>query len=55
MKLSEALLGAILASIALQALPSCKKETPSAQFDLKKVLTDSTKLTPANCPGCGMG
>jgi len=60
MKLSKALLAAMLTGITLQAVQSCKKEKddkPKEKLEEGKKgfnKTDSTKF-PFNCPACGMG
>ena len=54
MKLSKALLGAIVVGITAQATAGCnKKDTPTPQ---KSPLLTGKKLTaPDNCPACGLG
>ena len=56
MKLSKALLGAILVGVAVQAT-GCNKggdPTPKGEKSAANATKEGTK-TPDNCPGCGMG
>jgi hypothetical protein len=58
MKLSKALLGAIMVGITLQATTSCKKDKESitGQAWKKAIEKIHQKATPgSNCPACGMG
>lgn len=57
MKVSKALLGAILAGITLQATAtSCtKKEQPQPQTEKKAQRPASPSDVDHSCPGCGMG
>ena len=53
MKLPKALLGAMLVGMTAQLATSCTTgETPKPKEESGK---KSTKITPDNCPGCGMG
>jgi hypothetical protein len=57
MKISKALLGAILAGIAIQAtVSSCtKKEDPQPQTEEYSPRPASGSDVDNSCPGCGMG
>lgn len=57
MKISKALLGAILAGIAVQAtVSSCsKKETPQPQSEQHSQRPAPGSDIDASCLGCGMG
>ncbi|HEX8329761.1 MAG TPA: hypothetical protein VF629_19650 [Hymenobacter sp.] len=54
MKLSKALLGAILVGVTAQATGCTKGEEPKPKQEQKKKGESGTK-TPDYCPGCGMG
>lgn len=55
MKLSKALLGAIVVGITVQTTVSCsKKNTPEPKEQAAKQ-GKGTSQVPNNCPGCGMG
>jgi hypothetical protein len=54
MKLSKALLGAILVGVAAQATGCTKGDEPKPKQEQKKK-GESVFKTPAGCPGCGMG
>ncbi|WP_157986682.1 chryseobasin-related MNIO class RiPP peptide [Chitinophaga alhagiae] len=56
MKLSKILIGAIMAGIAVQTLPSCSKDgdlTPQQKEAKKKEEEKKRNMEP--CPACGMG
>lgn len=56
MKLPKVLIGAIIAGIAVQTLPSCSKDkdaTPQKTEAQKKA--DEKKRASDPCPACGMG
>ncbi|WP_341834868.1 hypothetical protein WJU16_18160 [Chitinophaga pollutisoli] len=56
MKLPKILIGAIIAGIAVQTLPSCSKDsdlTPQQKEAKKK--EEEKKRNMDNCPACGMG
>jgi hypothetical protein len=58
MKLSKALLAAMLTGITLQTVTSCTKEKdpPSKEEKEKeKEEEEKKKPFPYNCPACGMG
>lgn len=57
MKISKALLGAILAGIVVQAtVSSCtKKEEPQPEWQKHCTLPASGSDVDNSCPGCGMG
>lgn len=53
MKLPKALLGAILVGMTAQITTSCTSDgAPKPKEESGK---KTTKTTPDNCPGCGMG
>jgi hypothetical protein len=54
MKLSKSLLSAILIGIAVQTLPSCKKEKQTPKTN-KENKGNENPPPSAPCPGCGMG
>ncbi|MBC6611475.1 hypothetical protein H8B15_11100 [Hymenobacter sp. BT507] len=53
MKLSKALLGAVLIGITAQTTACTKGGEPAPKGE--KVTKGSEKKTPDYCPGCGMG
>lgn len=59
MKLSKALLAAILTGITLQTVQSCTKDKddppPSKEEKEKEKEGEKKKPFPYNCPACGMG
>ncbi len=56
MKLSKALLSAILLGITVQTTTSCEeKELPQPNSEQGENSKESEKEIPANCPACGMG
>lgn len=57
MKLPKLLLGAMLASITVTTVSSCKKEkevTPATQQEEGNP-NEEVNHNPDNCPACGMG
>ena len=55
MKLSKALLGAILIGITVQTTASCKKDKETSLFEKIKKEAEKKKTPYYSCPGCGMG
>lgn len=56
MKLPKVLIGAIIAGIAVQTLPSCSKDKDtSPQKTEAQKKEEEKKRTMDPCPGCGMG
>jgi hypothetical protein len=57
MKLSKSLLSAILLGIAIQAIPSCKKEKTTPATNKEKTSNENPPPPsfPDGCPACGMG
>ncbi|MBX0291653.1 hypothetical protein K3G63_14475 [Hymenobacter sp. HSC-4F20] len=54
MKLSKALLSAVVVGLTVQATGCTTNDPTPKGEDGKKTESESSK-TPANCPGCGMG
>lgn len=54
MKLSKALLGAILVGMTVQ-ITGCKKDDPTPKDEQVGKSKKAGATTPANCPACGMG
>ncbi|QJX49049.1 hypothetical protein HMJ29_19920 [Hymenobacter taeanensis] len=54
MKLSQAVLGAVLVGLAVQTTSCIKKDDPTPKEKQGETSTKSPK-TPDACPGCGMG
>lgn len=55
MKLSKSLLSAILIGIAVQTLPSCKKEKQIPDSKKENKGNENNNQPSAPCPACGMG
>lgn len=55
MKLSKALLSAIMVGVTVQTITSCgKKDAPGPKAEASQTNPNGTK-EPFNCPACGMG
>ncbi|MCC3160798.1 hypothetical protein LJ737_26410 [Hymenobacter sp. 15J16-1T3B] len=53
MKLSKAVLGAVLIGLTVQTTGCVKKDTPAPKGEQGG--KGGKTVTPDNCPGCGMG
>ncbi|MBJ6143401.1 hypothetical protein [Hymenobacter sp. BT559] len=55
MKLSKALLSAILVGVTVQATTSCGKKGDPKPKELAGQANQGEKKEPYNCPACGLG
>ena len=55
MKLSKALLGAMLVGITAQATGCAKKDDPTPKGEKISKNAAEPKAPPINCPACGLG
>ncbi|WP_233635912.1 chryseobasin-related MNIO class RiPP peptide [Hymenobacter setariae] len=55
MKLSKALLGAILVGVTVQTTTSCGKKGDPKPKEVGAQANSGEKKEPFNCPACGLG
>ncbi|MCB2408827.1 chryseobasin-related MNIO class RiPP peptide [Hymenobacter lucidus] len=55
MKLSQALLGAVLVGMVAQTTTSCKKDNPGPKSEQGTLKGKKTPVPGDNCPACGLG